>query len=167
MAQIGVVFGSHFGRNDAAGAAKEAAEYIAGKLGADIVNAKELEKDFLESHEKLIFVASTHKKGELQEDFQNKLDVVAQADLSGKTLALVGLGGTQNHSDTFCDGLVEFLPHIRGAKLVGAYDDGGYDFKQSLAKINGKFVGLVLDVKADANWQGRTDKWLDSVKGEF
>lgn len=167
MSQIGVVFGSHFGRNETAGAAKHAAEYIAGKLGADIINATQLEADFIASHEKLIFVASTHKKGELQEDFKNKLNVVEEADFSGKTLALVGLGGIANHADTFCDGLVEFLPHIRGAKLVGAYDDGGYAYKNSLAFINGKFVGLVLDVKADANWQARTDKWLETIKPEF
>ena len=167
MAQIGIVFGSHFGRNETAGAAKYAADYIASKTGADIINATDLTENFIASHEKLIFVASTHKKGELQEDFQNKLDVVKAADFSGKTLALVGLGGTANHADTFCDGLVEFLPHIRGAKLVGAYDDGGYAYKNSLAFINGKFVGLVLDVKADADWKARTDKWLESVRADF
>lgn len=163
MAQIGVVFGS----NDGTGAASQAAKYIADKLNADIINATELESSFISSHEKLIFVASTHKVGELQKDFRAKLEVVANTDFSGKTLALVGLGGTEKHAGTFCDGLVEFLPLIRGAKLVGAYDDGGYKFKNSLAFINGKFVGLVLDVKADANWQGRTDAWLASIKGEF
>lgn len=163
MAQIGVVFGS----NDGTGAASQAAKYIADKLNADIINATELESSFISSHEKLIFVASTHKVGELQKDFRAKLEVVANSDFSGKTLALVGLGGTEKHAGTFCDGLVEFLPLIRGAKLVGAYDDGGYAFKNSLAFINGKFVGLVLDVKADANWQGRTDAWLASIKNEF
>ena len=163
MAQIGVVFGS----NDGTGAASVAAKYIADKLGADIINATELENTFISSHEKLIFVASTHKVGELQKDFRAKLEVVANADFSGKTLALVGLGGTEKHAETFCDGLVEFLPLIRGAKLVGAYDDGGYAYKHSLAFINGKFIGLVLDVKADTNWQARTDAWLASVKGEF
>ena len=44
---------------------------------------------------------------------------------------------------------------------------GGYVYKNSLSFINGKFVGLVLDVKADADWKARTDKWLESIRADF
>ena len=50
MAQIGIVFGSHFGRNETAGAAKHAADYIASKTGADIINATELTENFIAIH---------------------------------------------------------------------------------------------------------------------
>ena len=161
MSKVGIVFGSNKGD------AQKVAEYIGGKISADIVDAKELSADFLSAHEKLIFVASTHKVGELQNDFKAKLDVVASTDFSGKTLALVGLGGLERHAGEFCDGLVEFLPLLRGAKLVGAYEGCEYDYKRSLAFINGKFVGLVLDINTDEGWQAKTDKWFDGIKAEF
>ena len=85
----------------------------------------------------------------------------------GKTLALVGVGGQVKHPTTFLDGLVEFLPLIRGAKLVGATDIDGYAFKNSLSFINGKFVGLAIDYKNDENWQKRADKWIEDIKSEF
>ena len=93
--------------------------------------------------------------------------VVAEADLWGKTLALVGLGGLEKHPDTFNDGLVEFLPVIRGAKLVGAYANPGYEFKASLAFIHGKFIGFVTDIHKDEQWQSKADAWLASIKAEF
>lgn len=161
MSKVGIVFGSN------AGDAKAVAEYIAKSFDSEIIDAKELEAIFLESHDKLIFVASTHKVGELQNDFKAKLDVVKSVNFSGKTLALVGVGGQVKHPTTFVDGLVEFLPVVSGAKLVGESEVGEYKFTSSKALKDGKFIGLVVDVKADANWQNRADAWIKSVKGEF
>lgn len=161
MSKVGIIFGSNKGD------ASKVAEYLASKIQADVIDAKGLESAFLSEHEKLIFVASTHKVGELQNDFKQKLDLLKECDFSGKTLALVGLGGLEKHSGEFCDGLVEFLPLIRGAKLVGAYAECDYNYKRSLAFINGKFIGLVLDINTDEAWQKRTDKWFDGIKAEF
>lgn len=161
MANIGIVFGTN--NVDS----QTVAEKIAANFDSDLLNAKELTIDFLNNHEKLIFVASTHKYGELQQDFKAKLDVVAEADLKGKTLALAGLGGLEKHPDTFCDGLVEFLPVIRGAKLVGAYENPGYKFENSLSLINGKFVGFVVDIHSDNEWEQKLGSWVSSIKSEF
>jgi len=162
MAKVGVVFGS----ND--GDAKRVAEYVAAKFDSEILNATELSADFLNSHEKLIFVASTHKVGELQKDFKAKLDVIAAAKLSGKTLALVGVGGSVRHPNDFNSGLAEFLPVIKGANLVGQTEvDDEYKFNKSAAIVDGKFLGLITDVKVGDGWQARADKWAESVKANF
>ena len=157
----GIVFGS----ND--GDAKVVAEYIASKIGCGVLNATDLTADFLDKNDKLIFVASTHKVGEVQKDFQAKLGLIGEADWTEKTLALVGLGNAAKHSDTFNSGLVDFLPVTKGAKLVGAFDNPGYAFDYSSAFINGKFIGLVLDYKNDPQWQAKTDGWLNGVKQYF
>ena len=62
---------------------------------------------------------------------------------------------------------MEFLPLIRGAKLVGSTDIDGYVFKNSLSLINGKFIGLAIDYKNDKDWQARADRWIESIKSEF
>lgn len=161
MAKVGVVYGTN------AGDTKVVAEYIAKNFDSEIINAKELTLDFLNSYDKLIFAASTHGHGDLQKDFKAKLDIIAEAEFGGKTLALVGVGGQVKHPTTFLDGLVEFLPHIRGVKLVGATDIDGYAFKNSLSFINGKFIGLAIDYKNDKDWQARADKWVEFIKSEF
>ncbi|MBO4576213.1 MAG: flavodoxin domain-containing protein [Neisseriaceae bacterium] len=154
-----------FGSND--GDSQVVAQHIAESLNAPLLNATDLTADFLAQHNKLIFVASTHKVGEVQKDFQAKLPLIAEADWTEKTLALVGLGNAAKHPDTFNSGLVDFLPVTKGAKLVGAYPNQGYTFDYSAAFINGKFIGLALDYKNDNNWKNKTNAWLDEVKQYF
>ena len=78
MSKIGIIFGSNKGD------ASKVAEYLANKVQADVIDAKELKSEFLNEHEKLIFVASTHKVGELQNDFQQKLNCLKNAILAVK-----------------------------------------------------------------------------------
>ena len=162
MAKVGVIFGSN------AGDAKNVAEYVAAKFDSEVVDAKELTEDFLTSHDKIIFVASTHKVGEIQNDIKAKLDLIASVNFRGKTVGLVGIGGSVKHPDDFNSGLVELLPVVKGAKIVGSTPvDDEYKFNYSAAIIDGRFIGLVVDVKLGDDWKARADKWSESVKAEF
>ena len=62
MATVGIVFGS----ND--GYAEDVAEYLGEHFDSEIIDAQELSEGFLKTYNKLIFVASTHKYGELQKN---------------------------------------------------------------------------------------------------
>ncbi len=163
MANVGVIFGSNKGD------AKEVAHFVAAGFDAEVIDAQDLTAEFFTRFRRFIFVASTHAYGELQKDFRAKLPLVAQADFTGKTIALVGIGNRAKHPQTFSDGLVEFLPHIRGARLVGGSEVGDYGatFAHSLALINGKFVGLVIDYKGDENWKERASAWVTALKPVF
>ncbi|WP_244948764.1 flavodoxin domain-containing protein [Campylobacter hyointestinalis] len=111
MSKIGVIYGSNGGDT------KEVAEYIASKFDSEVIDVKDLSIDFFDKFDKFIFATSTHGHGELQKDFKAKLNLVAEASFINKTVALVGVGGQVKHPNTFIDGLVEFLPLIRGANL--------------------------------------------------
>jgi len=37
----------------------------------------------------------------------------------------------------------------------------GYKFNHSAFLLNGKFIGLALDVKGDENYAKRIDKWIE------
>lgn len=162
MANVGIIYGSNKGD------AKDVAEFVGANFDAEIIDAQNLAADFFTRFTRFIFVASTHAYGELQKDFKAKLNLVAEADFKGKTIALVGVGNQERHPETFNDGLVEFLPLIRGAKLVGSSEVGNYtNFTNSLSLINGKFVGLVVDYKGDENWKERANAWVTALKPVF
>ena len=52
-----------------------------------------------------------------------------------------------------------------GAKLVGAVDASTYNYVESEAVIDGKFVGLALDINEDNS--ERIANWLEEIKGEL
>lgn len=161
MAKIGIIYGSNKGET------KEAAEYIANNFDSDLINVVDLTAEFLTKFDKFILIASTHGNGELQKDFRAKANLLSEFDFNGKTVALVGVGGQVKHSTTFVSGLVEFLPLVKGANLIGQSDIDGYNFKYSASLINGKFIGGILDLNNDKSWKARADKWIASVKDKF
>lgn len=149
------------------GNAKIVGEYIATKLGFDIKEAKVLNEDDLKSYSGFIFLASTHGDGQIQNKFDNKLELLNQTDFENRPVALVGIGNIARHAHDFCSGLASFLPVLKKAKLIGSTSPDGYEITNSRAFINGKFVGLVLNYPDDEKWQDRTDKWIEGVKNSF
>jgi len=89
----------------------------------------------------------------LAADCQNEswaefLPRLADADFSGKTVALYGTGDQEKYADNFCDALGELHDFVvaRGARVVGTWPTDGYDFMASRAERDGMFVGLVQDL---------------------
>lgn len=161
MEKIGIFYGSSGGNT------KEVSEFIAEKLGAEVTNIKDAKIEDFDKFTKFIFATSSYGFGELQDDWFEKIELLDEVDFKEKTVALVGVGGLARHADSFCSSLVDFLPRIKGANLVGQSDLDGYKIKKSSAFINGKFIGLCVDFKGDKNWQSRVEKWCESVKDNF
>ncbi|MEW9799628.1 flavodoxin FldB [Alteromonas sp. CYL-A6] len=106
----------------------------------------------------LIFGISTWDFGELQEDWESHWDDVHQLDLSGKTVALFGLGDQLGYADWFQDALGMLHDAIvpSGCKIIGKWPNEGYEFTASkgLTPDGKHFVGLSLD---DENQFDKTD----------
>jgi len=91
----------------------------------------------------------------------------AGVDMTGKTVALYGLGNQEKYADRFADTLFllyELFTNC-GATIIGDWSTEGYVFEHSKAVVDGRFVGLVID----NNFQGlltesRLDTWLEEVK---
>jgi flavodoxin len=156
-----VVFGS------STGTLEGIAEDIASKLGADVKNVSEIDAALLEEYDNLLLGSSTWGAGEVQDDWYDGLEVLKQANLAGKTIALYGCGDAESYGDTFCGALIELYNAVvnSGAKLVGAVDASTYNYVESEAVIDGKFVGLALDVNEDNS--ERIANWLEEIKGEL
>ncbi|MFN3987718.1 MAG: flavodoxin [Rhodocyclaceae bacterium] len=171
MANIGIFFGTDTGRT------RRVAKLIAKKLGedaADPVNvAKTTVEDFL-AFDALIIGTPTLGDGELpgldsgaqSESWAEFLPQLDGADMSGKVVAIFGLGDQDKYTHEFCDAMIELYDCVSacGATVVGAWPTDGYAFQVSQAVVDGCFVGLALDQDNQAEaTEARLDAWLAQV----
>jgi flavodoxin I len=150
---------------------------IAGKIkdlftGYDIqnINVEIADKDSLLLFDFLIFGAATWFDGELPNYWDEYLPAVEEVDLSGKKLAIFGLGDQLNYPENFCDaiGILADYFEVRGAQIVGIFPPEGYEFEESKALKNNEFRGLPLDQENQARLtNSRIEKWVESLKSEF
>lgn len=126
----------------------------------------------MQDYQLLILGIPTWDYGELQEDWEDQWDALNELDLSGKTVAIYGLGDQVGYPEWFLDamGYLHNKVIVQGAKVVGYWPNEGYEYDESQALTEDKqfFVGLALD---DENEFTKTDEristWCAQVKREF
>lgn len=161
---LAIIYGSSMGN------AKEAADLIKKELNldVDILNIADIDAEEINGYDKLICGTSTWNDGELQDDwdcfdFKN-------LNLKNKTVALFGVGDSQSYSDSFCNAMGELYDIFKEkeANLVGGVSLQGYEFDESKAVRDGKFVGLALDFdnESDKN-EARIKNWIKEIKKYF
>lgn len=161
--KIGAFFGSTTGNTEYA--ADIVADYFGEGVVAESIDHLTIEK--LQSYDVLILGISTWNIGQLEmtwEEFFPKLDEV---DFNGKIVALFGMGDQENYPDTFLDALGILNDKLieRGAEIIGSWSTDGYNFSESLAVHNGKFVGLGLDQDNQSDLtEERIAKWVNEIK---
>ena len=165
MAEIGIFYGSTTGRT------QFAAEVIQRELGvkADLFDVAKAEADDLSRYPLLILGVSTWGIGDLQQDWDTRINLLAQIDFSGKKVAFFGLGDAMGYPDSFLDamGTLYQAVRVRGAKCIGRWSAVGYAFTLSKAIDNGEFVGLGLDDDNQEHLSAeRIARWVEQVKIE-
>ncbi len=120
------------------------------------------------SYEFLIFGIPTWDYGELQEDWDNVWDELADLDLKGKTAAIYGLGDQLGYGEWFQDAMGYLHSQLLacGATLVGLWPNEGYSFTASKALNSDQsfFYGLALDEENQADLtDSRLQTWLASL----
>ena len=161
MSKIGIFFGS------TTGVTEEIANKISNNLeGAEVYNISGNE-DKLNDFDVLILGTSTWGFGDLQDDWQGTLDELANLDLSGKKVAYFGTGDQSTFADTFIDGIGIINDEIEktGALVIGQTDTDGYEFNESKAIVDDKFLGLAIDeVNQSDLTDERVEKWTEEIK---
>lgn len=171
MASIGIFFGTDTGRT------RKVAKLIARKLdgqAADPVNINKASVDDFLAFDALIIGTPTLGDGEVpglesgaeSESWAEFLPQLEGADMSGKVVAIFGLGDQQTYGNEFCDAMIELHDCVTtcGATVIGAWPTEGYEFKVSQAVVDGAFVGLALDNDNQADLtEARVDAWLGQV----
>jgi len=171
MAQIGIFFGTDTGTTRLI--AKKIAKKI-GETAAKPANVNRIEPDELLAFDNLILGTPSYGINQLPgksagnpvESWEEFLPKIADADFTGKTIALYGLGNQEKYADRFASALFHLYTFFseRGASIVGDWPTDGYSFEQSLAVVDGHFVGLVIDQNTQAMLsEERLDTWLAQV----
>ena len=157
--KTGIFYGSTTGTTEMV------AKKVGALLGADVMPAAEIDK--VENYDFVIFATSTWGMGDLQDDWFGALETLAGKNLSGKKVALIGVGDQASFGDTFVDGMGTIYEEIKdkGITLVGKTSVDGYDFSSSKAVIDGEFAGLVIDENNQSELtEERITAWVEKVR---
>jgi flavodoxin I len=168
MSKIGLFFGTTTGKTESV------AETIQQEFGGDDVitmyNIIDVEASDFDDYQCLIIGCPTWNIGELQSDWEGFFPELDDIDFSGKKVAYFGTGDQVGYADNFMDalGILEEKISEQGGTTVGYWSTDGYEFSESKAVKNGKFVGLAID---EDNQSELTDEriktWVAQMKKEF
>jgi len=165
MLKTAIIYGSSVGNT------RFVAEKIHAALPeADLIAADKAKIKDLQNYDFFILGTSTWGVGQLQDDFETFVENFLTLDLSGKTIALFGLGDQQTYPDTFCDGMGKLyeLLAAKNPRFIGQWSDDDYDFSESLALKDGMFVGLPLDEDNEPDLtDGRIAVWTHELIKEL
>ncbi len=165
--KTGIFYGSDTGDTE------DVAKIMASIIGVDEVDLCDIGEASVEDfdkYERIIIGLSTWYDGELQSDWEDFFPNLDDIDFTGKTVAIFGLGDQEGYGTWFVDGIGIVYDKImeKGAKVVGEWATDGYDFDESKAVKNGKFVGLAIDEDNQTHQtEERVNKWLKQISGDF
>lgn len=169
MAKIGLFFGTQTGNTQMI--AETIQTVFGGSSIVDLHDISEVDASDFADYDCLIIGCPTWNVGELQADWEGFYDdELDHIDFSGKKVAYFAPGDQIGYSDNFQDaiGILEEKISERGGTTVGYWSTEGYDFNESKAVKNGKFVGLALDEDNQSELtDSRIKTWVAQLKSEF
>ena len=141
-------------------------------LQVELFNIKDTPLANIAKFDLVILGISTWDYGELQEDWESQWGDIGDLDLSGKIVALYGMGDQIGYTDWFQDALGMLHEQViaQQAFVIGFWPNQGYEFAASkaLTDDNSQFVGLALD--EDNQYQQseeRIAQWCQQIQGEI
>jgi flavodoxin I len=174
MNKIGIFFGTETGTT------RLIAKKIHARLGEAVadkpLNVNRIEPEQLLQYQALILGTPSYGVGEIPgrsagcleanwEEFLAKLP--PGVSLSGKRIALFGLGAQERYAERFASSLRRLYDTFAGlgAEMVGHWSTEGYSFEHSASVIDGHFVGLVIDQRTQGmHTEARLDAWVAQVR---
>ena len=170
MTKIGLFYGPTEGN------VEKVAKLVASKIeNVDLVKVKEVDANAFDKYDNIILGISTlgkHTWSSENEgnDWDQFLPKLNGADLKGKKVAIFGLGDHIAYADFFVDAMGELFEVVKetGATVIGGVSDEGYEYNESRAFVDGKFIGLPIDEDfEDDLTEERVDSWLKIVLPEM
>jgi len=172
MSKIGIFFGTD------TGSTRLVAKKIYSLLGADVAdkpkNINRTQVAELLSYDALILGTPSYGVGDMpglavgcqEANWAEFVPYLDDIDLSGKRVALFGLGHQERYASRFASSLIQLYRvfYGYGAEMVGRWDTEGYEFEHSDSIIDNQFVGLVLDQRGQPHLTDeRLQIWLGQI----
>ncbi|NEQ36654.1 MAG: flavodoxin FldA [Okeania sp. SIO3I5] len=168
MSKIGIFVGSTTGKTE------DAAEIVKKEFGGDevatIYNMDGVNPKDFNDYQNLIIASPTWNIGDLQSHWEEFFDKLKGIDFKGKKVAYFGTGDQIGYGDNFQDaiGILEEEISSLGGITVGHWPTDGYDFTESKAVKDGKFIGLALDEDNQPELtEERIKTWVAQLKTDF
>ncbi|HOO94741.1 MAG TPA: flavodoxin [Proteiniphilum sp.] len=165
MNKIAILYGSSGG--NAESVARQVQDLFEGE--ADLYNVREVTLDEIRDYPYYIIGTSTTGIGDLQDDWEGFLPSFIRLDLSGKKVAIFALGDSASYSSSFAESMKVVYDEIADrTTIVGQMPDEGYTYDDSMAVIDGMFVGLPIDEDNEYDMtEERLTAWVEKLKAEF
>lgn len=172
MSKIGLFFGP------LKGSVHRVAEKVKAAIGEEqieLISVNDASATDLEKYDKIIFGISTVGKETWDSNYSNTdwskfFPNISKVDYSGKTVAIFGLGDHITYSGYFVNAMGVLAKELmkKGATIVGQVDPSGYEFDESEAVIDGKFIGLPIDEDFEPELTDeRVANWVKTIKPAF
>ncbi|ABX09087.1 flavodoxin FldA [Prochlorococcus marinus] len=98
------------------------------------------------------------------------LEEIGSLNLSGKKVAIFGLGDSSTYTENYCDAMEELHRFFKkaGATMVGYVSTKEYTFDESKSAIGDVFCGLPLDEDSESDMtDARISQWSEQLKQEM
>lgn len=174
MEKTGLFFGPEKG---AVHRAAEKIRHAAGEGRIDLIPVAGASAADLEKYNKIIFGISTVGKETWDQDFSNTdwsrfFPEIGKIDYSNRIIAIFGLGDHVTYPGHFVNAMgvlaKEILKICPDARIVGQVNTSDYEFDESEAIIDGRFIGLALDEDFEPELTDqRITSWVNQIAGEF
>jgi len=172
MSKIGLFFGP------LKGSVHRVAEKVKTAIGeqhVDMISVNEADENDLKKYDLIIFGISTVGKETWNSEYSNTdwskfFPNISKVDYSGKTVAIFGLGDHLTYGSHFVNAIGVLAKELmkNGATIVGQVDPSGYEFEDSEAILDGKFIGLPIDEDFESELTDeRVSSWVKSIKPAF
>jgi flavodoxin I len=172
MSKIAIFYGP------VGGAVNRVADKIKDAIGedkVDMVAVKDASVEEIEKYDKIIFGLSTVGKDTWDSTYTNNdwgkfMPEIGKTSYDDKTIAVFGLGDHVTYAYGFVDhiGLLGKELMKNGAVVVGPVDTEGYEFEESEALVDGKFIGLPLDEDFEPELTDeRVANWIELIREDF
>lgn len=170
MGKIGLFYGSSTGNT----------EYVAFQMKdefdkrdpslVDVVNIGAASPEQFLGYNFLILGIPTWNTGQLQDDWEIFLPKLAGSDMSGKKVAIFGLGDQNGYGFNFLDAVGTLADDMmeHGAQLWGLWNTTGYEFEDSKARAEEFFLGVGMDQEGQADaTPKRVQAWVAQTLVDF
>ena len=173
MTKIGIFFGTETGTTRLI--AKKIHKVLGDGIADKPVNVNRTATAEFLQYDALILGVPSYGDGALpgrsakciESNWEEFLLQLGKVDLSGKRIALFGLGAQERYADCFASSMIQLYRVLKdyGAEIVGAWSTEGYEFKHSASIIDGQFVGLVIDQRTQGMLtEQRIQAWVEQIK---
>ncbi|HHT34567.1 MAG: flavodoxin [Proteiniphilum sp.] len=165
MNKIAILYGSSGG--NAESVARQVQDLFEGD--ADLFNVREVTLEEIKEYPYYIIGTSTTGIGDLQDDWEGFLPSFTRLDLSGKKIAIFALGDSASYSTSFAESMKVVYDEIADSTtIVGQVPDEGYTYDDSMAVVDGMFVGLPIDEDNEYDLtEERLTAWVEKLKPVF